>query len=803
MLMFVAGVWMLQQASALPGLGWLVLLPVLLCPLLILQRLHRDSRLKKLGWLLFALAAGFMWAALIAHVRLADSLPSAWEGRDIELVGVVASLPQTHDRGQRFTFEVERVLTPGAVVPQHISLTQYQTGYSAFADKTDSGTALTRPVLFHAGERWQITVRLKRPHGNFNPHGFDLEAWLLERDIRATGYVRDNASSQRLRIFVAKPRYAIEALRESIRARMVTVLVKQEYAGVLQALAIGDEGAIQQDHWKTLLSTGTNHLMSISGLHITMLAGLAFGLVSHLWRRSAWLTLRLPARKAGTAAGLLAALLYALIAGFAVPTQRTLYMLMVFALALWLGRNIAVSRVLIYALGLVVVLDPWAVLAPGFWLSFGAVGVIAYAVAANMRRPHWLQTALTTQWAVTLGLLPLLLVLFQQFSLVSPLANALAIPIVSFVVVPLTLLGALLPLQWPLALAHGVLSGLMHCLQWLAELPMSIWQQAVPPMWTLLVALLGVVWLLLPRGFPMRWLGLVGLLPMFLLQPPRPEPGAMQVTVLDVGQGLAVVIKTAGHALLYDAGPRYSEHSDSGLRIVLPYLRAAGISRLDGMVVSHDDDDHSGGMRSILAQIPVTWVTSSLPQSASGLAAVRHVPCQAGQSWQWDGVQFEMMSPNLASYAHKSVKDNNRSCVLRVTSRFGKLLLPGDIERAAEDGLLEAMTEQLSADVLLVPHHGSKTSSSKAFVAAVNPHVAIFTVGYRNRFGHPKQEILQRYEEAGSRIYRSDRDGAILLDFSQNSTAGIAVTNWRLQAQRYWHDRGNPLPALAETTAAR
>ncbi|MEO8418561.1 MAG: DNA internalization-related competence protein ComEC/Rec2 [Methylophilaceae bacterium] len=790
-LIFVFGAWALQQMPFLPSLYWLA---ALFLPAFLAYKASPDAIVRRICLIVLAFAAGYCWAAICAQYRLSDALPAAWEGQNIQLVGVVASMPQQQERGERFEFDVERILTEGAVVPRHLSLAQYSTEIDAdFKNRSDKAA---KAAAFHAGERWQITVRLKRPHGTANPHGFDFEAWALERNIRATGNVRKDEHNQRIDTFVPRPAYVVEAVREKIRERMNSVLANKPYGGILKALAIGDEGAILQADWQVFLRTGTNHLMSISGLHITMLAGLALGLVFALWRRSEKLTLWLPARKAATLAGVVAAMLYALIAGFSVPTQRTFYMLAVIALALWSGRNVAIARVLACALLLVVVLDPWAVLAPGFWLSFGAVAVIAYAMGGRIGRSHWLREAMHTQWAVSLGLVPLLLVLFQQVSIISPLANAFAIPLISLVVVPLTLLGSLLPLDWPLELAHMVMTACMHCLQWLATLPMSTWQQHAPPSWTLPLAMLGVLWVLLPRGFPMRWLGLIALLPMFLLQPPRPENGAMKLAVLDVGQGLAVVVQTAVHTLLYDTGPRYSSQSDSGSRIVVPYLRGEGISHLDGLVISHDDIDHSGGMLSVLSQVPVTWLASSLPKPPE-LYAVRHMPCYAGQSWVWDGVHFDMLYPDLSSYQEANIKDNNRSCVLRVTSQFGSVLLSGDIERQAEHDLLRVSPHSLAADVLLVPHHGSKTSSTVDFVAAVQPRVAIFTVGYRNRFGHPKQAVLERYEQIGSQTYRSDQDGAVLLNFFSNN--GITITRWRSQARRYWQDT----TPLAENSAAR
>ncbi len=735
--------------------------------------------LYQLSLALLAFVLGFFWAAGFAQIRLADHLPAEWERKDIRIVGVVASMPQPNERGLRFEFDVEQVLTPGAVVPGHISLSHYVNGFAA--------QQVEQPLehaVYRAGQRWQLTVRLKRPHGSLNPHGFDFEAWSLERNIRASGYVRERADNHMLQSRVYHPSYIIELLRERVRDRMNSVLQDKPYAGVLRALAIGDESGIRQNDWQTFLRTGTNHLMAISGLHITMLAGLAFSLTYALWRRSERLTLALPARKAATLVGALFALAYALMAGFSIPTQRTLYMLTVFAVALWLGRNVSIARVLAYALLVVVLLDPWAVLAAGFWLSFGAVAVISYAIAGRLRSPHWLREAVTTQWAVTLGLMPLLLFMFQQVSIISPLANALAIPVVSLIVVPLTLLGSVVPLDWILLLAYKVADWCMLALEWMAGSSLSVWQQQAPPFWALLLAVAGVLWLLLPRGLPLRWLGVVAVLPMFLVQVPRPAHGAMRVVVLDVGQGLAVVVSTQHHTLLYDTGARYSSQSDSGSRVIVPYLRAAGIGHLDGLLVSHDDIDHSGGTESILSQIEVRQFLSSLPQKNPLTHSQHHTRCQIGQSWQWDGVKFDMLFPQADSYQKSGVKDNDRSCVLRISSRFGRVLIPGDIERRSENDLLSS-EYALQSDVLIAPHHGSKTSSSQSFVEEVNPRAVVFTSGYLNRFGHPHPTVLQRYENVGSRVYRSDRDGAVIIDFAAESA--IEITRWRQYARRYWH----------------
>jgi len=773
-LAFVVGVWLLQQQAALPALTWWLALPLLA----VAGRLCRP-----LAWrrALFAAAwagAGFLWAASFAQVRLTDQLPPQSEGRDIRLVGVVSALPGEGERGQRFEFDVEKVVTLDAVVPSHIQLTWFAEGFGKKAAEP--------PPTLHVGERWRLTVRLKRPHGNANPHGFDFEAWALERNLRALGYVRAEESNLRLAARVYRPGYLIEMAREAVAARFRRTLGDDHpYAGVLKALAVGEQNAISQAQWQVFQRTGVTHLMSISGSHVTMLSGLVFALVYGLWRRSPWLTLRLPARKAAALAGVLTALGYAWLSGYGVPAQRTVYMLAVVALALWMGRAGSPSRVLSIALWVVLLIDPWAVLAPGFWLSFGAVAVIFYISVGRLRRPHWLREWGMIQWAVTLGLMPALLLLFQQVSLISPVANAFAIPLIGMVVTPLTLLGALLPFDFVLLAAHQIMAWCMAALEALSRLPDAVWQQHIPPFWTVAAALLGIVWLLLPRGFPARWLGATGILPMFLALPPQPEEGALWLTVLDVGQGLAVVAQTQHHTLLFDAGPRFTSEADSGNRIVVPFLRAAGIGRLDGLIVSHHDSDHSGGAISVMQALPVAWLASSLAADNPILVQARRVlPCYAGQLWQWDGVRFEMLHPALESYQNQRRKSNDRSCVLKISTRYGSVLLPADAEKLSEQEMLARNPELLAATVLVAGHHGSKSSSSEDFIARVHPQTVVFTAGYRNHYGHPHPEIVERYRHVGAALRRSDADGALLLRFAPGT--GVQVRAWRETEPHYW-----------------
>ena len=775
---FTAGVGLLQVQAAVPAGAWAFALigPGLLAAVPL--GASRSARaLRACAQLTLAFGCGFFWAACAATLRLADELPASWEGRDIRVTGVIARLPQTFDRGVRFELDVEAFAPREARVPARIALSWY-------GSWRRNAPADLLPIV-HAGERWQLTVRLKRPHGTSNPHGFDYEAWLFERGLRATGYIRIDDTPLRLEPLVHRPAYWLERLRERIRARILDALAEQPYAGVVAALVMGDQRQIPQAQWTVFTRTGVNHLMSISGLHVTMIGALVLALVYATWRSSARLCLWLPARRAAVAAGLLAAVCYAAIAGFAVPAQRTVYMLAVVSIALWLGRVSAPAVVLALALLVVVVLDPWAVLAPGFWLSFGAVGAILHACTGYVGSGHWLGAWARTQWAVTIGLIPLLLAMYQQVSLVSPLSNAVAIPLVSLAIVPVAIAGAALALDWVLAAAHALMAALMVFLEWLASLPDAVWQQHAPLPWAVVVALCGICWMLLPRGIPGRWLGVIAVLPLFLVVPAGPRFGEVRIAVLDVGQGLAVVARTQHHALVYDAGPLFTAEADSGSRIVVPYLRAAGIRRLNGIVVTHADNDHSGGIAAVLAAVPLDWMLSSLPESSDlHQAAGVSKPCHAGQRWEWDGVRFELLHPPLESYGVERMRANDRSCVLRIETPAARVLLTGDIEARAERAML-GDPQALRADILVAPHHGSTTSSTQSFVAAVFPAITIFTVGYRNRFGHPRTEVVQRYRDVGSRILRSDRDGAILLQIGAD---GIRLELQRERYRRYWHD---------------
>jgi len=754
--------------------------------------------------------AGFAWAAYLAQGALSNELAKADEGRDFEVVGTIDSMPGRLENGSRFNFAVE---SPSSVPPL-IVLSWYA------ATRWGGGAA---PPQLRPGERWHLRVRLQRPHGNANPYGFDYEALLLEQGVRATGYVRAEGRNERLAGFVPTVHNTVERARYAIRERIAAALPEARYGAVIAALVVGDQRGISQQDWQVFSRTGISHLVSISGLHITMIAGLAAWIAGWLWRKSffmpEWqLPLLLPALRIAAIAGMLAAWGYVALAGFGVPAQRTLYMLAVVAVAVWLDRLSAVSHVLALAAAVVVILDPWAVLWPGFWLSFGCVAAILYATVGRMARldeapapqvadgearlplrvqgDAWLarvrgnlRQAALTQLAVTVGLVPLTMLLFSQVSLVSPLANAIAIPVVSLLVAPLALLGSVLPapLAAPvLQCAHWLLAVLLDWLQWLSVQALAVWSAPAPGWFMFAFALAGTCWALAPRGWPMRWLGLACWLPLLAAQPESPPAGELRATAFDVGQGMAVLLETRTHRLLYDTGPAYSPETNGGNRVILPYLRARGINALDGMIVTHSDTDHSGGALSVLREVQTGWVLSSLPAGHPiAKAAAHHAHCEAGQQWEWDGIRFEMLHPAADSYGDPTLKPNARGCTLKATTASASMLLAADIEAPQEAALVASVPDRLRADILLAPHHGSGTSSTPAFLAAVQPRDALFQVGYRNRYHHPRADVLARYVARGAGIWRTDENGAISIE----TGAVPQLSAYRQQHARYWYGR--------------
>jgi competence protein ComEC len=754
-----------------------------------LWQLLRPWPVGLLPMLCVAVALGLSYTWLRADLRMSQDLPREWEGRDVELIGVIDELPQADAQSVRFAFAVERVLTKDAVVPPRIAL-----GWYRATIKELQGEPL--PML-RAGERWQLVARLKRPHGYANPDGFDVEAWMLENELRATGSVRGDEPNRRLAANAGRVIDHINQLRDRIRERMRNALTDKPYAGVLIALAIGDQRAISEADWALFNATAVSHLLSISGAHVTLFATwIAWGVFA-VWRRSPRLVARLPAQQAAAIAAAIIALTYAVLSGFAVPAQRTCYMLLTGALALMLRRSLSPWLILAWALVVVLVIDPWAALAVGFWFSFVAVALLIYVTAGRVGERRWWQAVLVTQAAVTFGLAPLTLALFQQVSLVGPIANAVAIPLITMLVVPLTLIWMLIPIDALLSIAHQLVAWFAAGLQWLMTLPSPLWTQHAPPWWTMLLAMLGCLMLLAPRGWPHRWLGVLWCLPLFAITPERPATGEFKLTILDIGQGTAAVVQTANHTLVYDTGPKWTDSTDAGSRLIAPYLRASGSSRIHGLVVSHLDIDHSGGARSLLNGVPVDWMLTSVFAEAEIVKTAEKrgtqaLACVAGQTWTWDEVRFDVLHPDANNYSEAKLKTNDRSCVVKVSTEKFSTLLTADVEAISEAAIVARYAAQpnaLKSDVLMMPHHGSLTSSTPEFIDAVAPKLAVINAGYRNRFGHPRDRVLSRYAERNVPVLRTDWHGAITI----HSAEGLAsLVKAREARQRYWVDRPNP-----------
>ena len=794
----------LWGAGAYTGLATLALLA--LC--VVWRRLRQHRAVPRVGVALAVAMLVFALTGLRAWHYQAQALDPALEGRDLRLVGTVAAMPQPMDNGVRLRVAVESATLPGpqghaVPVPALVDVGWYRSGS---ADGADAAARSRYAALPQAGERWALTVRLKAPHGTRNPQGFDYELWLWEQGVGATGTVRMGARAAAPERLAQTPWYPVEQLRQRVRDAIFAALApdaqdatRQRLAGVVAALVVGDQRAIERNDWDLFRSTGVSHLMSISGLHITMFAWLAAAAVGALWRRSARLCLAWPAPSAGLVGGLLLAGSYALFSGWGVPAQRTVAMLATVVLLRLTGRRWPWPQVWLLACAMAVVLDPWAMLQPGFWLSFVAVAALfASSLVASGVQPRGMAkhvaALLREQAVVTLALTPLGVLFFGQISLVGLVANLLAIPWVTLVLTPLALAGVLLAPLWHAAL--WAVQVLIAVLQWLSAWPWaSLWLPVAP--WAMgVVAVLGGLWLVLRLPWSVRLLGVPLVLPVLLWQYPRPAPGEFDLLAADVGQGTAVWVRTATHGLLYDAGPRYGLQADSanaGERVLVPLLRVRG-ERLDGVVLSHQDSDHTGGAAAVLAQQPQAWLMGSIAGDAALQALRAHQPCKAGQGWEWNGVRFEVLhpldgEPNAAPRSKRGSPTNAQSCVLRVQSASGATaLLTGDIEAVQEAQLVQRQA-RLQADVLLLPHHGSKTSSSAAFLDAVQPHTALVQTGYRNRYGHPAPVVLERLQARGVEVVDTAHCGAALW----SSQPGEHLRCEREERPRYWQHGARPV----------
>lgn len=760
---FISGVLLLQYQPTLPA----SYLSLLIWPLLYGAWRYRANPVIRFTTLL---PCGFLWAAMMAHITLHPGLPTELEGRDLRVVGVVESLPDVNRQRTRFRFQIEE-LSDG----QH----NYPSPGTVRLNWYRHAPALS------PGERWQLSVRLKRPHGMANPGTMDYEKNLFQQGIRATGYVRDTGVNRKLDTLYGG--YLFQRLRQNIAGRIDGALQPAQAPGLVRALAIGDHSAITPDQWTIFRETGTNHLVAISGLHIGIVSGLAFFLGKWLWRRSVLLCTRVPATQAGAGGALLGGFVYAGLAGFAIPCVRALVMLAVVMGGLFLRRVPHPSRSLCVALMLMVALDPASVLSMGFWLSFGAVAAIMFGVVGrSASTPSALSALFRVQWVVSLGLAPLLLMFGLELPLLSPLVNLVMVPLFSLLVVPFTLVSTLLLMLWP-----SLGTGMLEAAGWLlghaelllavaAEYGESLRLHGDPPLWMLFGMLLSVLLFLLPAGLPGRWLGTLLVCPLLFYRPAQPPPGEVWMTMLDVGQGLAIVLETSEHVLLYDTGPMFPSGFNTGDAVVVPFLRSRGVRQIDQLIVTNGDRDHRGGLAAVLEWFPDTPLLTGEPERVT-VGMPRQ--CTAGMHWEWDGVQFEILHPDGAT----RWQGNNASCVLAVRTAGGQLLFTGDIEAAAEEFLVQTYGAQLMATAVTIPHHGSATSSGAHFMAATTPDFGLVSSGYRNRYGFPKAEVTRRWREQGARLMSTAAAGAISLRLGPDGLIA-APAGYRMTQRRYWMD---------------
>jgi len=756
-LALLAGVLLVQAWPRLPS--------VWICLPLIGLALAWAWRCPRWRWLC-ALPLGVAWALWCGTQAMQARLPRALEGRDVLVVGSLDGLPLARTDASRFTLRVESAQLDGRPLALHGLLTvSWYEGAPPLAPCT----------------RWRLLLRLKRPRALLDPGSTDSERSALERGIVATGYVREDEGNRRL----PGPRWCVDGTRAAI-ARGIAARVHDPHdAALLRAFAVGDTRGLGQQDWAVARANGVSHLIAISGFHVGVAA--VFG-VWLAWLVYAWwppAALRLPRPQAQAAAALLFAVVYSALAGFGLPTVRTLLMIAVVALARCSRRGSSGAQSLALAMIAILLADPLAVLAPGFWLSFVGVAFLILCLQAQGRGWRaFLHELSAGQLLMTVALLPLTLWFFGQASLVGALSNLVAVPVVSFVIVPCALFGMLLLLLCP-PLAAPVLwlaARIVHAQWWLFERmatwPGAHWYLPAVQLHALLLAVVGALWMFMPRGVPLRWLGAVLFLP--LLLPPRSTPadGAFRLWVLDVGQGLAVLVRTHDHLLVYDTGARYPSGFDLGEAVVLPSIHALGLSRVDMLMISHGDNDHAGGAQTVAEAFPQA-------RRLAGEPARMRLPmqqCAAGQAWQWDGVRFRVLSPAPGG----GDRDNDSSCVLLVEGRGGRVLLPGDISSKAEPAVAAAVGTG-PPPVLVVPHHGSKTSSGAAFIAALRPSLALVSAGWRNRFGHPRAEVLARYAEAGVPLFNTAVEGAVEVEFPADGTPR-RQPGWRRQQPRYWRE---------------
>lgn len=757
-LAFLLGDLLIQCQSRLPP-SYLLVIAALTGALCLI--IKRRSRIIVAGLLL-----GFAFTGLSATKTLSWQLPTAWENKKLIARGIVHSMPVRDTYGTHFVFKV-------------LSL-QNQ-------DQTILQPALVRlsfhnNQVVHAGDRFQFQVKLKRIHGLQNPGGFNYEAWAFHNHLLATGNISTKSVIHHDgHDYLHAP---LEQIRQYLRKKIINLLPDSEVSPWLLALTIGERGMAPPEHWQILRATGTNHLMAIAGLHIGLIAGLVYTLMQFFWRRSDWLLALYPAQLAASLASLVTAWLYSALAGFSIPTQRACIMVTFILIAKLLRRSLPAWHAWSAALLTVLLLNPLSVLSESFWLSFATLALIIYGMHGRLSpQGLWWKWG-RVQAVISVGLIPFSFLFFQQTSLASILANCIAIPWLAILILPFCLFSLLfLNIYPPLAsallwIADFNLQYLWKVLAWFAHLPLAVWSTSMPSNWVLFTSIIACLLFLMPRSMPGRVLGVIWLLPLLLYHPDKLQPSNFTVTILDIGQGLSVIVQTQTHVLVYDTGPKFGPQFDMGESVVLPFLRMARIKKIDTMMISHGDNDHIGGANTIINDMKIKNILTSVPQKFPQNTAQL---CLTGRHWRWDGVDFSVL------YPFKSALEfgNDSSCVLKIDNGKQRVLLTGDIEKYAENQLLSASPEMLAANLLIAPHHGSKTSSQRLFISAVHPQYVVYSTGYYNRYHFPHSVVVDGYTEEDVLQLNTVDTGAIEFKFEHELTSW-SPKNYRYTHHSYW-----------------
>lgn len=688
---------------------------------------------------------GFAWALLFVHHQLAQSPSHNLSNQPTTIIGNIAALPETKANNTEFEF----------LIKQPYSMRVRLSWRKA-------------PPTLQVGDTWQLTAHLKPARGFWDTGSFDYQAWLFEKGIRVTGYV-DDAGNNHL-IHTNSFHHSLDHLREKLASAIATDLQYRPLNGLVAALAVGVRTNITELQWNVLRGTGTNHLFAIAGLHIGFVSGIIYALVSFFWRRSKQLPIFLATPQAAALGALFAALLYSALAGFSLPTQRAVLMITVFLIACLWRRNLSLWNAWSLALLFILLVNPLIVLSDSFWLSFGTVACIIYGISGRIKKEKWWWHWSRLQWVVAIGVIPFSLLFFHQSSLAGFLANAIAIPWVGLITLPLSLLGNILwfiaPIlaSWLWLLAEYSLEIIWPLLTHIADLNTVQWITAINNPWILISALGAIILFLAPKGFPARGLCIIWALPLLFWSPSTPKQGEAWFTLLDVGQGLSAVLRTAHHILVFDTGPSFGTTMDAGNAVLVPFLQAYGINNIDVLLISNSNNNHMGGTASLLAQIPVKQVVTTIPNIfKQGFAMV----CYAGQHWQWDGVKFQVLYPPLG----KNIADD--SCVLRIDAGTQSILLTSDIDKKDEQYLLTHENNLLAANIIVAPHYGSSSAFLPTFIQALHPQYTLFSAGYQNHFGYPDPNVVSAYQQLGAKIYSTADNGEI--DFKLMGQNGIST----------------------------